>query len=75
MHYIQRIIPVAQLLEQKTVILWGPRQTGKSCFVREQLATAIAASYNLLDPGALRLRGVATNGVGDDKCGTARAVR
>ena len=53
MQYIQRIIPISDLLQQKTVILWGPRQTGKSCFVREQLTPAITASYNLLDQALL----------------------
>lgn len=53
MHYIQRIIPIAEILKQKTVILWGPRQTGKSCFVREQLAPQITATYNLLDQALL----------------------
>lgn len=53
MQYIQRIIPISGLLQQKTVILWGPRQTGKSYFVREQLTPAITASYNLLDQALL----------------------
>lgn len=53
MQYIQRIIPIAEILRQKTVVLWGPRQTGKSSFVREQLASSIEASYNLLDQAIL----------------------
>jgi uncharacterized protein len=53
MAYINRIIPVAELLETKTVLLFGPRQTGKSSFVREQLSALITKSYNLLDQGLL----------------------
>ena len=41
------------MLRHKTVVLWGPRQTGKSSFVREQLGSSIAASYNLLDQALL----------------------
>jgi predicted AAA+ superfamily ATPase len=53
MQYIQRIIPLEELLRAKTVILFGPRQTGKSSFVRQQLSPMIARSYNLLDQGLL----------------------
>jgi predicted AAA+ superfamily ATPase len=53
MAYIHRIIPVAELLQTKTVLLFGPRQTGKSSFVREQLSSFISKSYNLLDQGLL----------------------
>ena len=51
--YIQRIIPIEEILKSKTVILFGPRQTGKSSFVRNQLTGQIARSYNLLDQGLL----------------------
>lgn len=53
MQYIQRIIPIERLLKTKTVLLFGPRQTGKSSFVREQVAHVMALSYNLLDQGLL----------------------
>lgn len=53
MTYIHRIIPIAELLQTKTVLLFGPRQTGKSSFAREQLSLMIARSYNLLDQGLL----------------------
>jgi predicted AAA+ superfamily ATPase len=53
MKYIQRLIPIENLLQTKTVILLGPRQTGKSSFVRQQIAPFVALSYNLLDQGLL----------------------
>lgn len=51
--YIQRIIPIRELLEKRTVLLFGPRQTGKSSFVRAQLDGVASLSYNLLDQGFL----------------------
>ncbi len=53
MTYIHRIVPIAELLQTKTVLLFGPRQTGKSSFVREQLSSLITKTYNLLDQGLL----------------------
>ncbi|MCX6129587.1 MAG: AAA family ATPase [Proteobacteria bacterium] len=53
MQYIQRIIPIQELLQTKTVLLFGPRQTGKSSFVRNQLSAHISLSFNLLDQGFL----------------------
>ena len=53
MTYIQRVIPLSSLLKSKTVLLFGPRQTGKSSYVREQLSSSIAKTYNLLDQGLL----------------------
>ncbi len=53
--YRQRILDLALALAQKSVFLFGPRQTGKSSYVREQLGIEPSLSYNLLD-GGLRLR-------------------
>ncbi len=53
--YFQRILDVNSALAQKSVFLFGPRQTGKSSYVREQLKQQPALSYNLLDAG-LQLR-------------------
>jgi predicted AAA+ superfamily ATPase len=51
--YIQRVIELELLLKTRTVLLFGPRQTGKSSFVRQQMKHLIAKSYNLLDQGLL----------------------
>lgn len=51
--YIPRLLDISELLRSKSVFLFGPRQTGKSSYVREQLSEPPAASYNLLDSGLL----------------------
>jgi len=53
--YRQRVLKLEKLLEQRSLFLFGPRQTGKSSYVREQLSSVPALTYNLLD-GGLRLR-------------------
>ncbi len=53
--YRHRVLDIGPALAQRSVFLFGPRQTGKSSYVREQLGVIPAASYNLLD-GGLRLR-------------------
>jgi predicted AAA+ superfamily ATPase len=53
--YRQRALDLSSTLAQRSAFLFGPRQTGKSSYVREQLSSLTAASYNLLDAG-LRLR-------------------
>lgn len=53
--YRQRVLDLAPALAQKSVFHFGPRQTGKSSYVREQLGIEPSLSYNLLD-GGLRLR-------------------
>ena len=62
MSYCTRILDLSKILERKSVFLFGPRQTGKSSFVKNQLATGefakendIALSWTLLD-GRLRLK-------------------
>jgi len=51
--YIHRVIPILELLKNKTILLLGPRQTGKSSFVRNEISNSVALSYNLLDQGLL----------------------
>ena len=53
--YRHRVLDVGPALSQRSVFLFGPRQTGKSSYVREQLKPEPMLSYNLLD-GGLRLR-------------------
>jgi len=53
--YRHRVLDIAPTLRQRSVFLFGPRQTGKSSYVREQLEPQPVLSYNLLD-GGLRLR-------------------
>ena len=53
MEYIKRVIQIEEILKTRTVLLFGPRQTGKSSFVHHQLKDVIARSYNLLDQGLL----------------------
>ncbi|MFZ4615582.1 MAG: ATP-binding protein [Rectinemataceae bacterium] len=52
--YITRALELVSLLEKNTVLLFGPRQTGKSSYLRQQLAGVVDRSYNLLDQGLLR---------------------
>ncbi len=52
--YIARALDLATLLEKNTVFLFGPRQTGKSSYVRQQLGETVDRTYNLLDQGLLR---------------------
>jgi predicted AAA+ superfamily ATPase len=48
-NYRKRMLDVSTLLEERSLFLLGPRQTGKSSFVREELKNLPALSYNLLD--------------------------
>lgn len=51
--YVHRILDISKLLHEKTVFLFGPRQTGKSSYIREQLSEPPVLTYNLLDRGLL----------------------
>jgi uncharacterized protein len=44
--YRKRVIPLLELLNKRSVLLLGPRRTGKSAFIREELPQAKV--YNLL---------------------------
>ncbi|MEX2444285.1 MAG: ATP-binding protein [Alkalispirochaeta sp.] len=47
--YVRRALDLTSLLRERTVMLFGPRQTGKSSYIRSQLAEAPAAFFSLLD--------------------------
>ena len=48
---IPRILDIKDHLRERSLFLFGPRQTGKSTFLRTQLGTTITKTYNLLDRG------------------------
>jgi len=50
--YIQRNIPLLDTLRRKSVILLGPRRTGKSTMIREQVQAD--QTYNLLEADTFR---------------------
>jgi len=47
--YINRIIVLKKLLSERSLFLLGPRQTGKSSYIREQISPSPSLVYNLLD--------------------------
>ncbi len=47
--YIPRSLDLDHLLKTRTVMLFGPRQTGKSSYIRYQLQEPPAAAFSLLD--------------------------
>ena len=49
MEYIQRKLDVSERLRQKSVLLLGPRQTGKTSYVKNQMATPAKAKWDLLN--------------------------
>ncbi|MDD4219862.1 MAG: AAA family ATPase [Sphaerochaetaceae bacterium] len=53
--YIHRALPIKQYLKRKSLFLLGPRQTGKSSYIKEELKEDIDLFWNLLD-GRLRMR-------------------
>jgi predicted AAA+ superfamily ATPase len=56
MDYINRNVDLCNILEKKSLFLFGPRQTGKSSFIKNQLMNNdIAMFWTLLD-GRLRLK-------------------
>ena len=56
MDYINRNVDLCKILENKSLFLFGPRQTGKSSFIKNQLINNdIAMFWTLLD-GRLRLK-------------------
>ncbi len=52
--YVPRALDIRTLLESGTVFLFGPRQTGKSSYLRNELADQIDYTWNLLDQGLFR---------------------
>ena len=53
--YTERILSIAPMIARKSLFLFGPRQTGKTSYIKHQLKEQIAISWNLLD-GRLRLQ-------------------
>ena len=53
MPYISRALELLPLLQKSTVFLLGPRQTGKSTFIRQEILSHAKKSYSLLDQGLL----------------------
>ena len=55
--YVERALNIANLLKERSLFLLGPRQTGKSSYIKNQLEESPAIMYNLLDQGLfLRVR-------------------
>lgn len=50
--YIKRAIPISDLLQKKSVLLLGPRRTGKSSYIKNELNPD--RTYNLLDSNTFR---------------------
>ena len=51
--FVPRCLDLERLLARRSVFLFGPRQTGKSTYVRQQLAGPVELSFSLLDQGLL----------------------
>jgi uncharacterized protein len=51
--YLHRVLDISALVSERSLFLFGPRQTGKSSFIREELGQAPALNYSLLDRGLL----------------------
>ena len=49
--FIPRCLDLERLLARRSVLLFGPRQTGKSTYVQQQLADTVTLSLSLLDQG------------------------
>ena len=63
MQFIERNLSLMDVQKSKSVFLFGPRQTGKSSFIKNQIAKEdIALFWTLLD-GRLRMRILADPGI------------
>lgn len=51
--FVHRCLDLQRLLAERSVLLFGPRQTGKSTYVRRQLLGTVTLSFSLLDQGLL----------------------
>ena len=51
--WIRRRLDLERLLARRSVFLFGPRQTGKTTYVRRQLQDPVALTFTLLDQGLL----------------------
>lgn len=50
--FISRMLEIDQILRERSVLLFGPRQTGKSTYVKRQVRD-VEITYSLLDQGLL----------------------
>lgn len=55
MHYIQRKLDVKGRLNRKSVLLLGPRQTGKTSYIKNELGSAVKVKWDLLNPRTKRM--------------------
>lgn len=53
MNYIRRIVSLEESLKEKSLFLFGPRQTGKSSYIKHQLKDSVSLVYSLLDQALL----------------------
>ena len=49
--YLRRALNLKPMLDERSLFLFGPRQTGKSSYIREELSDLPALVWNLLDQG------------------------
>ncbi len=49
MDYIQRKLNINERLNQKSVLLLGPRQTGKTSYIKNELGQSVKAKWDLLN--------------------------
>lgn len=63
MQYYTRLLDLSEILKKKSLFLFGPRQTGKSSYIKNQLKQdEIAMYWSLLD-GRLRLKVLSDPGI------------
>lgn len=55
MDYIQRKLDVKGRLNRKSVFLLGPRQTGKTSYIKNELGSAVKAKWDLLNSRTRRM--------------------
>lgn len=60
--YIQRTLKLKEKLKRKSQFLLGPRMTGKTSYIRNELQDMVRLNWNLLD-GRLRLRAASDPGL------------
>ncbi len=60
--YIKRILMLKEKLSNKSQFLLGPRMTGKTTYIRNELRDRVSLSWNLLD-GRLRMRALSDPGL------------
>lgn len=49
MNYINRVIEIEKIIQDRSLFLFGPRQTGKSTYIRNELKIPRDRIFNLLD--------------------------